>query len=140
VRLHAAAPQQTSEQVLVDAPQPLHAEVGAELVEHPGGGTVTPQPCEPPPRPLLGQLRDEEIERTGRRQQGQQMHAPELRRTESVTATAGVFARQELRKEVIGHVIVESFEQCARSNRRQSGGHARTLTQAPAHDTPLVSA
>ena len=126
--------------MLVDAPQSLHAQVGAELVEHPGGGTVTPQPREPPPRRLLGQLCDEEIERTGRRQQRQQMHPPELRRAESVAATAGVLPWEELGDEVIGHVIVEHFEQRVSSNRRQSGCHAGTLTPPSARDTSLVSA
>ncbi len=126
--------------MLVDAPQSLHAQAGAELVEHPGGGTVTPQPCEPPPCRLFGQLRDEEIERTGHREQRQQMHPPELRRTESVAATAGAFAREKLSDEVIGHVIVEHFEQRVCSNRRQRGCHAGTLTPPYTHDTSLVSA
>lgn len=143
MRLHPAAPQQTAEQVLVDAPQPLHAEVGAELVEHPGGGTVPPQPCEASPRGLFGQLRDDEIQRMRGREQGEQMHPPELRRAESVAAATGVFARTEVGNEVIGHVSIQPLEQRLRADRRQSRqsrGHARTLTEARAADTPLVSA
>jgi hypothetical protein len=62
---------------------------------------------------------------------------------ESVAATTGVFARTEVGNEVIGHVSIKPLEQCLRADlrqRRQSRGRARTLTEAPAADTPLVSA
>jgi len=81
VRLHAGAPQQPSQQMLVDAPQAAHAEVVAKFMEHPRRGAMPAQPSKPSPRRLLGQLRHDQVQRMGGGQQRQQMHAPKLRCT-----------------------------------------------------------
>lgn len=110
--------------MLVDAPQAAHAEVITELMEHPRRGTTAAQSRKPSPGRLLGQLRDDEVQRMGGSQEHEQMHAPELRRAQSVTATARAFTRAELGNAVIGHVRIQPFEQRARADRRQRWSHA----------------
>lgn len=73
-------------------------------------------------------------------EQCQQMHAPELRRTQPMPATTGSLAGMELRDEVIRHIRIESFEQCLGADHGEYGCHVRTLTQSPALITPPVSA
>jgi hypothetical protein len=75
-----------------------------------------------------------------RSQHGKQMGAPELRRTQMMTPTAGEIARANLSDEVIGDIRTHQFEQAIGANGRQNQTHARTLPQASVQDTPLVSA
>lgn len=105
--------------MLVDAAQTTHAKVIAELMEHSCRGTVAAQSREPSPRRLLGQLSNEQVQGMGGGQQREQMRAPELRRAQSVAATAGALARTELSNEVIRHIGIEAFEQRARADHRQ---------------------
>lgn len=129
VRLHPATTQHPPEQMLVDASQTLHAEVLAELMEHPRRGTVAAQSRKPPPRRLLGQLRDDQVQRMGGSQQSQQVCAPELRCAQSVTAAARAFTGVKLGDEVIRHVRVQTFKQRARADYRECCNHAWTLTE-----------
>jgi hypothetical protein len=68
------------------------------------------------------------------------MGAPQLSRTQIMTPTAGEIAWANLGDEVIGGVRTQQFEQAVGANGRQSQTHARTLPQASAQDTLLVSA
>jgi hypothetical protein len=54
--------QQSSHQMLLDAPQATDADRLPKLMEHPGGGQRAPQPGETPPRRLFRQLRHDQIE------------------------------------------------------------------------------
>src|SRR5881394_708517 len=105
-------------------------------MQHPGGGQRAPQPGEAPPSGLFGQLRHEEIERMRRGQHGQQMRAPQLRRTQGVPPSAGGAARANFGQEVIGGVGTQQFEQPAGADGRQSQTHARTLTQTSVQTPP----
>ena len=104
--------------MLVDGAQPAHADDLPKLMEHPGGGQRVPQPGEAPPCGLLGQLRHEQIERMCGRQHRQQMRAPQLRRTQGVSPSAGKVARANLGNEVVGGVRTHQFEQLAGADRR----------------------
>ena len=79
--------------MLIDLSQSAHAQLAAKFMEHPRGRSHAPQAGKPSPAGLFGQLRDEEIERTGGRQPYQQMHAPQLRRAQNVTPTTSEIAR-----------------------------------------------
>jgi hypothetical protein len=93
-------------------------------MQHPGGGQRSPQPGEAPPRGLFGQLRREEIERMRRSQHRQQMGAPQLRRTQIMTPSAGEVARANLGDKVIGGIRTQQFKQAVSANGRQSKTHA----------------
>jgi len=132
--------QQSSHQMLLDAPQATDADRLSKLMEHPGGGQRAPQPGETPPRRLFRQLRHDQIEGMRGRQHGQQMSPPQLRGTQNVPASAGEVARTNLGDEVIGSVRTQQFKQAVGANGRQSQTHDRTLTQTATDNTPLVSA
>jgi DNA-binding XRE family transcriptional regulator len=68
------------------------------------------------------------------------MHAPELRRTQNVTTTAGEIAWTKLGNKVVGHIARKLFEQSVGADRRQGCSHARTLPETPAQATPPVLA
>jgi hypothetical protein len=126
--------------MMIDGPQPVHAQGLSKLMEHPGRGQCAPQPGEAPPRGVFGQLCHNQIERMRGRQHRQQMCAPQLRRTQGVPPPASNVARANLGNEIIGDVRTHQFEQAAGADRRQSQTHAGTLTQTRRHNTPLVSA
>lgn len=132
--------QQSSHQMLLDAPQATDADRLPKLMQHPGGGQRAPQPGETPPRRLFGQLRHDQIEGMRGRQHGQQMGPPQLRGTQDVTASASEGARINPGDEVIGSVRTQQFKQAVGANGRQNQTHARTLPDTPPHATPLVSA
>jgi hypothetical protein len=106
--------------MLVDGAQPAHAQGLSKLMEHPGRGQGGSQPGKAPPRGLLGQLGHEQIERMRRRQHRQQMHAPQLRRTQGVPPPAGKVSRANRGNEVIGRVRTHQFEQVAGADGRQN--------------------
>ena len=56
VGLQARPLQQSSDQMMIDRPQPVRAHGLSKLMEHPGRGQCAPQPGEAPPRGLFGQL------------------------------------------------------------------------------------
>lgn len=128
--------QQSSHQMLLDAPQSADADQLPKLMEHPGGGQRAPQPGETPPRRLFRQLGHDEIEGMRGRQHGQQMGPPQLRGTQNVTASASACARTKLGDEVIGSVRTQQFKQAVGANGRQNQTHVRTLTHTPPHTTP----
>jgi hypothetical protein len=140
VGLDAVPMQQSSHQMLMDAPQSPDADPLPILMEHPGGGQRAPQPRETPPRRLFGQLRHDQIEGMRGSQHRQQMSPPQLRGTQNVTASTRELARANPGDEVIGSVRTQQFKQAVGANGRQSQTHARTLTQTAADNTPLVSA
>jgi len=116
--------QQPPHQMLIDAAQSAHAHGLPKLMQHPGGGQRVSQPGKTSPRRLFRQLHRDQIERMRGSQHGQQMGAPQLRRTQIMTPTAGESARANLRNEIIGGVRTHQFEQAVRANGGQSQTHA----------------
>lgn len=111
--------QQLLQEMLIDPAQAAYTHLTAKLMEHPGGRPATPQTGKPSPGGLFGQLPDQEIERTGGRQPRQQMHAPQLRRTQTVPPPTGEITRTKRRDKIVGHVSGELFEQGVGANGRQ---------------------
>ena len=138
--LHALPMQQAAQQMLVDPPPPAHAHLLAELRKHPRARELSPQPGEPAPVGLFGQLCHDQIQRAGGSEHRQQMRAPELGGAQVMPPATGKSARTKSRDEVIGHIIGKQFEQGNGADGRQRGNHARTLTQCATLATPLVSA
>jgi hypothetical protein len=81
---------QRLENRFVDLPQSHDPHAGAKGVENAniGCAVAMAQPGEIPPRALLGQQLGQQIKRMRWRQERQQMHAPELGRTELPTRAA----------------------------------------------------
>jgi len=123
VGLHASPMQQPPQQMLVDPPQPAHAHLLAELCEHPCRRIMSPQPGEPSPSGLFGQLRHDQVQGMGGGQYGQQMHAPELCSAQVMPSPPGESARTTPGNEVIGHITGKPFEQGQGADRRQRGNH-----------------
>lgn len=104
VRLDSLATEQAPQQMLIDPAQTTDPDLLPKLVQHPHPGPVAAQPAEPTPSRLFGQLGHDQIERMRRRQQWQQMHAPQLRRTQSTAPPAGKLAWAQIVDERVGHV------------------------------------
>jgi len=68
VRLHALAAHQSFQQVLIDPAQAADLDLLPKLVQHPYPGPMSPQPAEPTPGSLFGQLGHDQIERMRRGQ------------------------------------------------------------------------
>jgi hypothetical protein len=85
MRLHTLTPEQSLQQMLVDPAQTAHPDLLTKLLQHPHSRPMPTQPAEAPPSSLFGQLRHHQVERMSRGQQSQQMHAPQLGRTQSAT-------------------------------------------------------
>ena len=132
--------QQPPQQMLIEPPQSAHADLLAKFMQHPRRRQLAAQPGKPSPRGLFGQLRHQQVQGTGGRQPRQQMHAPELGRTQVVATPAGESAGQKFADEAIGYVVANLFEQGVGANRRQRDAHALTLTEPSALATPLESA
>jgi hypothetical protein len=115
--------QQPSQQMLVDPPQPAHAHLLAELGKHPRRRELLPQPGEPSPSGLFGQLRHDQVQGAGGRQPRQQMHAPELGRTQGMASSAGECARTKSGDEIIGHITGKLFKQGDGAGGRQRDNH-----------------
>jgi hypothetical protein len=124
VGLHALPMQQAGQQMLVDPPQSAHAHLLAELGKHPRARELSPQPGEPSPGRLFGQLGDDQVQGMGGGQHGQQMRAPELGGTQVMPPATGNRARTPSSTEVIGNIIGKHFEQGNGANGRQRGNHA----------------
>ena len=88
-------------------------------MEHPSCRPFTSQAGKPSPPGLFGQLRDQEIERAGGRQPRQQMHAPQLRGTQTVPPPTGEITRTQRGNEIIGHIVGELIKQCVGASGRQ---------------------
>lgn len=115
--------QQAAQQMLVDPPQPAHAHLLAELRKHPRARELSPQPGEPSPGGLFGELRHDQVQGPGGGQHRQQMHAPELGGAQVMTPSAGESTWKKSGDEVIGHVTGKHFEQGNGANGRQRWGH-----------------
>jgi hypothetical protein len=124
VRLNALATEQPLQQVLIDLAQSTHPDLLPKLMQHPHARPMPTQPAEPSPGGLFGQLRHHQIERMRRGQQRQQMHAPQLGRTQSATAPAGELARAQMVDERVGHIRCQQVQQAVGAGRRKDGSHA----------------
>ena len=122
--LHALPMQQAAQQMLVDPPQPAHAHLLAELRKHPRARELSPQPGEPSPSGLFGQLCHDQVQGMGGGQHRQQVRAPELGGAQAMPPSAGEGARSASGDEVIGNIIGKHFEQGNGANGRQRGNHA----------------
>jgi len=116
--------QQTAQQMLVDPAQPAHADLLAELGEHPRRRWMSPQPGELSPRGLFRQLRHDQVQGVGGGQHRQQMHAPELSRAQVMPPPPGQSAWTKSGDEVIGHITRKQFEQGNSAHGRQRSHHA----------------
>jgi hypothetical protein len=123
VGLHTSTTQQPPQQMLVDPPQPAHAHLLAELREHSRRRKLPPQPGEPSPIGLFGQLRHDQVQGMGGGHHGQQMHAPELCGAQVMPSPPGESARTKPGDEVVGHITGKPFEQGQGANGRQRGNH-----------------
>jgi hypothetical protein len=63
------------------------------------------------PATLLGQRRQQQIELMDRRQQGQQMEAPELSGTEGGALTSAGPGRPEVIDEIVGNVGIKAVQE-----------------------------
>jgi hypothetical protein len=124
VGLDALPAEQPAQVMLIDPAQSAHPQLCAKLMEHPRRRTDAAQPGKASPGGLFGQLRDQEIERTGGRQPRQQMHAPELGCAQNVPPAAGEITRIKLGDEIVGHMAGEQFEKRVGADGRQRSGHA----------------
>jgi len=68
VRLHALAPEQPLQQVLIDLAQSTHPDLLPKLVQHPHARPMPTHPAEMSPSGLFGQLSHHQIERMRRSQ------------------------------------------------------------------------
>jgi len=132
--------QQPPQQMLVDPPQTAHANLPAELGEHPRGRELSPQPGESSPSGLFGQLRHDQVQGMGGGQHRQQMNAPDLCGAQVMPSAPGESPWTKVGDEIIGNKNGKPFKQGNGADRRQRGKHAQTLTESSAADTPLVSA
>jgi hypothetical protein len=104
---------QRLEKRFVDLPQSADAYTGAKRVEDASVGCAMAitQPGEIPPRALLGQQPGQEVERMHRRQEWQQVRAPELRWAELPARTADRPQVAEVVDGVVGNVWIKQVEQ-----------------------------
>jgi len=77
-----------------------------------------------PPRPLLGQHLDQQIEGVDGGENGQQMHAPELRGTEAAATTCAAGLREVLVDPFVGNMWRKLVEQFHRAGDRKQRIHA----------------
>jgi hypothetical protein len=124
VRLHALASEQAFQQMLIDPAQAAHTDLLPKLVQHPHAGPMPTQPAETTPCGLFGQLGYHQIERMRRSQQRQQMHAPQLWRTEGAASPAGELARAQVMNERVGHIRRHQLQQAVSSGGRKHNSHA----------------
>jgi hypothetical protein len=116
--------QQPAQQVLVDPPQPTHANLLAELPEHPRRWKLSSQPGEASPGGLFGQLRHDQVQGVGGGQHRQQMHAPELGGAQVMPSAPGEGAPTKSSNEVIRHITAKPFQQGNGADGRQRVNHA----------------
>jgi uncharacterized protein (DUF2252 family) len=93
MRLPALAAEQLAQQMLIDLAQSAHAHSLPKLMEHPHARPMPTQSAEAAPGRLFGKLGHHQVERMRRGQQRQQMHPPQLRRTQGTPASTGELAR-----------------------------------------------
>jgi len=113
---------QRLEEGLIDLPQPQHTHTGPKRVEDANVryAMAMAQPGEIPPRALLGQQLRQQVEGMHRRQQRQQVRAPELGRTELPVWTANGPHGAMVVDEVVGNVWIEQVEQLVGASHGQA--------------------
>jgi hypothetical protein len=118
---------QRLEEHFVDLSQAQHPHLGAKGVEHPcvGHRVAMPQPGKVAPRALFGQQSAKQVRRMHRRQQGQQMHPPQLGGAVLPTRATRWTDAPPLVDEVIGNVWLQQMEQLVAAGHRKTV-HART--------------
>jgi hypothetical protein len=119
--------EQRSEDRVVDLPQSADACAGAKRIEdaNVGGALAVAQSCEIPPRPLLGQQLGQQVEGMYRRQQCQQVRAPELGWTELPARTTQRPHVAVVVDEVVGNVWIKQVEQLVGASDRKAFHGAR---------------
>jgi hypothetical protein len=114
---------QRLENRFVDLPQSHHPDTGAKGIENAnvGRAMAMAQPGEIPPRPLLGKQLGQQVERMHRRQQRQQVRAPQLGGTELPARAAHWTHVPMFVDEVVGNVWIKQVEQLVGT------GHGKAL-------------
>jgi hypothetical protein len=91
----------------------------AKLMQHPRPKQMAAQAGKATPGGLFGQLGYQQVERVGWRQQGQQMHTPQLRRAQGTTVPARESVGPVTVNEVIRNIGCEKIEQVLGAGARQ---------------------
>ncbi len=122
--------EQPDHQMIVDGPPSADPGTPAKLMQHPRvrGALAMGQMSEATPGSLLGQQAHDPVEAVRRRQRGEQMHPPQLRRAETATTPHAPAPGQQLVDLSIGHVSRKPFQQLRCSNRRQVFKHDPSTT------------
>jgi len=123
VRLHTLAAEQPLQQVLIDPAQSAHPDPLPKLMQHPHARPIPTQPAEASPGGLFGQLSHHQIERMRRGQERQQMHAPQLGRTQGATTAAGELAWAQIVDERVGHIRRQQVQQAVGAGGRKDRSH-----------------
>jgi hypothetical protein len=120
---------QRLEDRVVDLPQSHYAQMEAKGIQNTGVGNAMAmaEPSKAAPGALLGQQRREQIERMHRRQQRQQMHAPELRRAELPARAAHWTSAPMLVDEIVRNVWIQNVEQTT------GAGHGKAFHAAESY-------
>ena len=113
--------------MLVDPSQSGHAQPCPKLVQHPhiGHPVLAAQAREGPPRPLLRQHFDQQVQGMHRREQTQQVNAKELGGGVRVAPSAGATVRPDLIDEIVGDQRIQELKQRHGAGGRKVGIHAR---------------
>jgi hypothetical protein len=113
---------QRLEDRFVDLPQSHHAQMESKRVEDPNvwGAMAMAQASEAAPGRLFGKHPGQQIERMHRREQRQQMRAPELGRAEVPARAARRTEVPLCVDEVVGNVWIEQIEQTAGTGNRKA--------------------
>jgi len=116
--------------MFIDVAQAGDAQAIAQLVEHPyiRNGALVGQVGKAAPVALFGQHLEQQVEGMRRREQGQQVNAIQLGRTEAAAASAPQGPGQQLVHVRIGHMRGKFPEQCGRARLRKKRFHAPTAT------------
>ena len=132
--------------MLINLPQPGHPDPAAKLVQdaHAGHLRLTAQSGKLPPRPLLRQHFDQQVQGMHRRKQTQQMHPIKLCRAVIPPLAAGRTGRPAGVDEIVWNKRIHQFKQGDRAGRRKVGIHARqpiagNPTRQQQCPTPLIS-
>jgi hypothetical protein len=116
--------------MLVDPPQPRHADASAELVHHPhvGHPALAAQAGELSPCALLWQHFEQQVHGMDWREQAQQVNAIELGGGMFAMPSAGGSVRPAVVDEIVGDERRQEFEQCRRAGGRKIGIHGPKTT------------
>jgi len=116
--------------MLIDSAQSRHAHATPELMHHPhvGQPALATQSGELPPRTLLRQHFDQQIQGMHWGEQAQQMNAKELGGGVLAMSPASAALRPAFVDEIVGDERIQKFEQCCRAGGRKVGIHADQTT------------